>query len=77
MGDRDPEQIPMRGIYCVDNLIDEENFDKIKRFDELSLEEYLPSPFQEIEDLNNTECERLEKDCKVKFIGDDNMMTFK
>ena len=77
MGDRDPEQIPMRGIYMVSNLIDDENYEKIKKFDDLNLEEYLSSPFQEIEDLNTTECERLEKDCKVKFIGDDSMMTHK
>ena len=47
----------------------------IKKMDDLKLDEYLPSPFEEIEGLESRETKRLEREGKLKFVGDDMMMS--
>ena len=56
---------------------EEEQFDNIKRMDELNLEEKYPSPFQVIEGVEEREKRRLEKEGRLKVAGDESMMTRK
>lgn len=39
--------------------------------DELNLDEYLPSPFQEIDNIEKDENDRLDKEGRLKIAGDD------
>jgi len=45
--------------------------------DELNLDEYLPSPFQEIDNIEKDENDRLDKEGRLKIAGDDQMMSYK
>lgn len=45
--------------------------DVIKKMDDLKLDEYLPSPFEEIEGLEKKENRRLEKEGRLKIFGED------
>ena len=48
-----------------------------RAMDDLGLEEYLPSPFQELEGLEQQENERQLKEGKLNIAGDDGMMSQK
>ena len=71
---RSPEFIPTRGIYAEETQLEH---DRHKKFDELKLEQYLQSPFEEIDELDEQESERLANQCKMKFAGDDSMLSQK